>query len=429
MGLKNKVKMTLFSTFFKGTYREYNQLTTFKEEREALYKQLQDKEEEIKEVYEGNKTLDDEVNFLKYRNETLIKLHDETVVKYWDNDDRLKKYVCLNPFENIEILPDGKVYTCCSSFVKHNHYIGNIYSDDFEEIWNSKKAKQLRYSVSVGNFEYCNSHCLAIKTCDFKNTSDYFQYRENYKFGYKNIEDCKLNIYPKVITLSCDESCNLYCISCRNRRKVLNSEKSEQLYNMLVQKVLPLMKDCENFSLLGSGDIFASSACMKFLKHINIEKFPKLKLHIITNAQLLTEENWNKLNNLKGIPIRMDISIDGAEKETYEEIRRGAKWSILMQNLKYIRLLKEKGEISSLRFNFVVQLKNYKEMDKFVKMAKKYNADEVWFQRIANWGTIPQSEFSQIDVFNNKNAHYNEVNDILKQIMGESDIKISNNCF
>lgn len=42
-GIKNKVKMILFSTFFRGTYREYNQLTNFKEEREKLYKQLQDK--------------------------------------------------------------------------------------------------------------------------------------------------------------------------------------------------------------------------------------------------------------------------------------------------------------------------------------------------------------------------------------------------
>lgn len=428
MGLKNKVKMTLFSTFFKGTYREYRQLTDFKLEREELYKKLQDKEEEIKEVYAGNKTLMDEMNFLKYRNESLIKIHDETVEKYWTHDEKLKKYVCLNPFENIEILVRGEVYTCCSSFVKHNHYIGNINTDDFDEIWNSKKAKQLRYSVSMGNFEYCNSQCLAIKTCDLKGTTNYFQYRENYNFNYKKIDDCKLNTYPKIITLSCDESCNLYCTSCRNRRKVLSREESEKLYDTLVKKVLPLMKDCEHLSLLGSGDFFVSQASMKFVKHINHEKFPKLNLHLITNAQLFNEENWSKFDNLKGLPIKVDISIDGANKETYEKIRRGAKWDILLQNLKYIRSLRKKGEIRSLRFNFVVQLDNYKEMNKFVELAEKFNADEVWFQRISNWGTISQEEFTQIDVFNCKNKFYKEASSLLREVKQNSTIDILENC-
>lgn len=428
MGLKNKVKTTLFSTFFKGTYMEYNQLTDFKEEREKLYKQLQDKEEEIKEVYEGNKILDDEANFLKYRNDSLIKLHDETVSKYWNCDEKLKKYVCLNPFENIEILSEGKVYTCCSSFVKHNHYIGNIYTDDFDEIWNSKKAKQIRYSVSMGNFEYCNSHCLAIKTCDLKGTTDYFQYRKDYKFNYRNIDECKMEIYPKVITLSCDESCNLYCTSCRNRRKVLSKEQSESLYSTLVKKVLPLMKDCEHLSFLGSGDFFASQASMKFIKHIDKEKFPKLNLHLITNAQLFTEDNWSKFDNLREIPIKVDISIDGATKETYEKIRRGAKWKVLLENLEYIAHLRENGEISYLRFNFVVQLDNFKEIKKFIKLAKKYNADAVWFQRIANWGTISQDEFNKIDVLNEENLYFEETSLILKQIKLDTSIKVFENC-
>ncbi|MFR4981111.1 MAG: SPASM domain-containing protein [Clostridium neonatale] len=429
MGLKNKIKMKLLSACFKGTYREYNQLLEFKKEREKLYKKLQNKEEEIKEVYEGNKVLDDEVNFLKFRNEGLIKLHDQTVEKYWNNDEKLKKYVCLNPFENIEILSRGEVYTCCSSFIKHNHYIGNINEDGFEEIWNSKKAKQLRYSVSMGKFEYCNEHCIAIKTCDLKGTTDYFQYRKDFNFNYKNVDDCKMDTYPKIITLSCDESCNLYCTSCRNKRKVLSKYESEKLYNTLVEKVLPLMKDCEHLSLLGSGDLFASKACMKFLKHINKNKFPKLNLHIITNAQLLTQSNWEQLDNLKGIPIKMDISIDGAERKTYEKIRRGAKWDILLENLKYVSLLRKNNEISYLRINFVVQLDNFKEMRKFVKLAEKYSADEVWFQRIANWGTIPQAEFSKIDVFDNKNPHYDEVTLMLNRIIDENKIKISNNCF
>lgn len=428
MGFKEKFKMTLFSTFFKGTYREYKQLTDFKLEREELYKSLQNKEEEIKEVYEGNKVLDDEINFLKYRNETLIKLHDETVEKYWNKDEKLKKYICLNPFHNIEILARGEVYTCCSSFLKHGHYIGNINTNDFDEIWNSKKAMQLRYCVANGNFEYCNSFCLALKTLDLEKSEDYLKYRKDFNFNINNVEDCKLEVYPKTITLSCDESCNLYCTSCRNEKKVLSADKSKELYKTLVTKILPLMKDCEQLSLLGSGDFFMSKASMNFVKHISIEKFPKLELHLITNAQLFNERNWSQFDNLKGIPIKVDVSIDASRKETYEKIRRGAKWEILLENLKYISSLRKDGQIVSLRFNFVVQLDNFEQMKGFVKLAKRYNADAVWFQRIANWGTIPKEEFLELDVFDEKNGNFNEAKLVLEELRTNNEIKVFQNC-
>lgn len=428
MGFKEKIKITLFSTFFKGTYREYRQLTDFKSERAQLYKKLQNKEEEIKEVYEGNKILDDEINFLKYRNETLIKLHDETVEKYWNEDEKLKKYICLNPFWHIEILARGEVYTCCSSFLKHDHCIGNINTDDFNDIWNSKKAKQLRYCVSKGNFEYCNSFCLALKTLDLEKSEDYLKYRKDFDFDFRNLDDCTLDVYPKTITLSCDESCNLYCTSCRNEKKVLSADKSEKLYETLVTKILPLMKDCEQLSLLGSGDFFMSKASMNFVKHITHEKFPKLELHMITNAQLFNEKNWSQFDNLRGIPIKVDISIDASRKETYEKIRRGGKWEILLENLKYISSLRREGQIVSLRFNFVVQGDNFKQMKEFIKLAQKYNADAVWFQRIANWGTIPKEEFLKLDVFDDNNRNFSEANLILEELRMNNEIKVFENC-
>lgn len=418
MGFKESIKKALLSTLFSGTYKEYNELTQFKEEREELYKSFYDK----------NKRLDDEINFLKYRNQTLSKLHDETVEKYWNKDEKLKKYICLNPFWHIEILARGEVYTCCSSFVKHDHYIGNINTDDFEEIWNSKKAKQLRYCVSKGNFEYCNSYCIALKTLDLEKSEDYLKLREDFDFNFNNVDDCELKVYPKTITLSCDESCNLYCTSCRNEKKVLSSDESKKLYDTLVAKVLPLMKDCEQLSLLGSGDFFMSKASMNFVKHINHEQFPKLELHMITNAQLFNKKNWSKFNNLKEIPVRVDISIDATRKESYEKIRRGAKWEVLLENLEYISSLRENGQIVSLRFNFVVQLENFKQMKEFVEFAKKYNADAVWFQRIANWGTISKEEFLKLDVFDKNNSHFKKANAILEEARNDSEINVFENC-
>lgn len=132
MSLKEKVKKSILSTVFNGTYKEYTQLKEKENlyniyrqkdkkennilnkkieelqlEAEKLKNDLENKQKEITRVYEGHQGLEDEINFLKYRNETLINLHDETVEKYWNEDNRLKDYICLRPFESIEILPRG----------------------------------------------------------------------------------------------------------------------------------------------------------------------------------------------------------------------------------------------------------------------------------------------------------------------------------
>lgn len=116
---------------------------------------------------------------------------------------------------------------------------------------------------------------------------------------------------------------------------------SEKLYCTLINKVLPLMKDCEELSLLGSGEFFMSKACMKFIRHITHEEFTKLSLYICTNGQLFNKENMEKIKNLDNIPIKVAISVDASSKECYEKLRIGANWEILMKNLIYINQLKK----------------------------------------------------------------------------------------
>lgn len=90
--------------------------------------------------------------------------------------------------------------------------------------------------------------------------------------------------------------------------------------------------------------------------------------------------------------------------------------------------IKKIGKIVYIRLNFVVQLDNYKEMKQFITFAKKFNADEVWFQRITNWGTISQEDFLNIDVFDERNPLYGDAISILTEIKKENKLKISENC-
>jgi radical SAM protein with 4Fe4S-binding SPASM domain len=398
----------------------------------ALREEVEFLKSENKNLLNHCRLAKEEINFLKFRAEELDILHDEVVLRNWNDDQKRKKYMCKSPFERIEILPTGEVYSCCSAHLKHNFHFGNIYTNTLEEIWNSENAKKLRYSVTMGDFEYCNHMCRWLHNPENTIEQDIspVRLREASNFKYNNYNECTLDYMPREISLSCDETCNLTCPSCRTKYKGLNKEKSDLLYERLMLTVRPMLKGCKHLSSLGSGDIFASSAISRFYKTLSVEELPQLKLLIITNAQLLNEEKWKEFSNLKGMKLDLVISVDAAEKETYEKIRRGGTWENLNNNLKFISRLREKGEIQKLSFNFLVQNENYKQIEKFMLFAKAWNVDVIEFQKMANWGTFEDKSFVEQDVLNVKNEKYEQVCNILKDSIGKThDIKIIQNIF
>lgn len=278
-------------------------------------------------VYAGHRGLEEEINFLKYRISTLDKLHESVVQRTGIHDGTLKKYKCMYPFERIELLPRGEVYTCCSGHIKHDYYIGNFYEQFFEEIWNSERAMKLRYSVSNGNFEYCMENCKWLHKENIESMVDTGDLNPIVKRtdedAVESWKECKLDVMPRFITLTCDESCNLACPTCRSSIKALGKKDAEVLYERLQNIIRPMLQNCEQLSALASGDIFASYALMKFYKTLTIEEFPKLTLYIITNLQLLTPKKWNELKNLHTIPIRLSVSVDAADRGVYEKNRGG----------------------------------------------------------------------------------------------------------
>ena len=363
-------------------------------------------EKEKERVYAGHRGLEEEINFLKYRVSSLDDLHESIVQKKWPHDGSMQKYGCLYPFMRVEILPRGEVYTCCSAYLKHNYYIGNIYEEDFSQIWNSFRARNLRKSVMEGNFEYCMKLCKFLHEAH-SNNGNVSKFNpiiprekllQKYTDSFEN--QYQMSSAPTSITLTCDESCNLACPTCRSQRKVMSKEESDQLLERLEKSVKPMLQDCEELSLLTSGEVFASRAISAFLKTITHDRYPKLEVRIVTNLQLLDAGKWEEFSNLKRIPMRLMVSVDGACRETYEKNRRGAKWERLIENLELIKQMRteKKCRINYLFLNFVVQQNNYHEMDQFIEFAKGIGADYVNFQKLTNWGTFREEEYKQYDV-------------------------------
>lgn len=385
-------------------------------------------------VYAGHRGLEEEISFLKYRISTLDELHESVVQGTGIHDGSLKKYKCMYPFERIEVLPRGEVYTCCSGYLKHNYYIGNIYEQSFDEIWNSERALKLRYSVSSGNFEYCMENCKWLHKENIESKVDTATTNPIVERTTKDCVDswekCRIESLPRFITLTCDDTCNLTCPTCRSSHKALNKEEADRLYERLETVVRPMLRGCELLGGLASGDLFASYALTKFYKTLTKEEFPKLKLYIITNLQLLTPQKWYEMNNLHTIPLRLGVSVDGTDKETYEKNRRGGIWEVLCENLSFIREWRKRvdNKIEFLCLHFVIQENNFKQIEDFVRFGEEYDADVVEFQKLGNWGTFSDEEFMQRNVLDIKHELYEETRQRLKNVIArEWKVKIVQN--
>jgi wyosine [tRNA(Phe)-imidazoG37] synthetase (radical SAM superfamily) len=247
-----------------------------------------------------------------------------------------------------------------------------------------------------------------------------------YYGDFNTWQDCSLNTYPTHIILSNDETCNLKCKYCRTHVKVNSKEENNKLSEILHDIVRPALKSCEYLEALNSGEFFASKPILDFYKTLSPDEFPQLKLIILTNGTLFTPERWSKLSNIKGMVDTVRIAVDAGSKDTYELLHKDASWEVFCRNMEYISFLKSEKQIKKIRMTFIISKDNFKEMTDFVDLAKGWSADIISFSRVKNWGTIPNDEFVDYDVFSTQSQHRNEAEKILKRIQSEKSIPVIN---
>jgi sulfatase maturation enzyme AslB (radical SAM superfamily) len=300
------------------------------------------------------------------------------------NKKDLSRRFCAKPFEFFSVHEKGDVTCCCRGWLPKS--IGNLQTNEFMDVWNSDAAQDIRASILDGSFKYCLSkECLLIGN----NT---LPYREDVSEpDLKEIIENRLTVLkkkPKTINLSYDRSCNLSCPSCRTEpimlKKGLEYDDKKQMQDRLLADGLD---DAELLIVTGSGDPFASELYRTLLATLDSEQYPKLRVHLITNAQLFTPQIWEKWHKIHKSIKSVQISIDAASEDTYRVLRRGGEFKRLLVNLEFVSSLKRKGTLDWVSIEFVVQQKNYKEMKGFVELGKRFDFNRVGFAGIRNLGT------------------------------------------
>lgn len=280
----------------------------------------------------------------------------------------IKKH-CPRPFDTVLIDKQGSCYLCeCTSWLPQS--AGNLQIKTLEEIINSNVANELQKSILDDSYRYCNNqHCAYL--LDYKGTDAW-----NLGKPVRQIRHVRLAI---------DDSCNLSCPSCRTKKIFYKSGREFNKRIKLIDKVLNFLRfQKRNIQVhIGSdGDPFASLVYRYFM--LKTKHLQNLKYSVQTNG-LLIKKNFHKFKHITDNLIQIGISIDAATKQTYEDLRQGGVWEKLLENLEFLKTIKT----FKIHFHFVVQQKNYHEIEPFIELGVKYNADKIFLNRITNWNTLP----------------------------------------
>lgn len=322
-------------------------------------------------------------------------------------DIDLKNYFCTQPFTYTEFHRQGNKraqYICCPDWNDVNIYE----SDDLLSNWNSEKVEEIRKGHLSGNFVGCKPDvCPALNT--LLNTGKAV-------LSVRPIKEWDAEKYikkaPQRLKICSDDACNLKCPTCRSELKPNNEERTTRVRGLLNNIEKDYSLTLEEIFTSGGGDPFYSTPMREFLQSITKEKFPNLKRILLhTNGILFTPKVWDKMKSIHPYVDYVEISIDAATKNTYEnKVRLNGKWDVLIENLNFIKTI---DTINCVQLDYVVQKVNFREMEPFVKLMSDIFRGArfdlvINFQKVWPWPTISPEDYKEMCVWEKSHSDYND---------------------
>ena len=277
------------------------------------------------------------------------------------------KEICPRPYDTLLIDSMGSCFACeCTSWLPVS--IGNLHRQALTNILQSPVRKEMQESVSDGTYRYCNN-----KQCTYLLANRFYTWH-----GQNTLKE---------IRLATDNSCNLSSPSCRTHKIFLKSGKMMRMRHSLTDKVIEYLQQNPNpikVHIGADGDPFASLVYRRFMRLAQDLRHVSFSLQ--TNG-LLCKQMYPRVKPIFERLHTLNVSIDGATQHTYESLRRGGSYTKIMQNLRFIKQLKQEHDFD-FKLHMVVQKSNYHEMLKMCQLGEEMDADQVVMNRIEDWQTF-----------------------------------------
>lgn len=175
-----------------------------------------------------------------------------------------------------------------------------------------------------------------------------------------------LSSFPKILNLEVTNFCNLNCPMCVAKDTREQGFLQLDLLKKIIKENQKVLKN-QSIWLHFNGEPLLHPQLFDVIKFL---KQNGIKTRLSTNATLLTKKIAFKLAGA-GLDYIV-FSVDGAKKETYEEIRRGANFEEVERNILNFLKIKRKHSFSTkTQIQFIKMKENEKEIKDFIKKWRK----------------------------------------------------------
>ncbi len=166
-------------------------------------------------------------------------------------------------------------------------------------------------------------------------------------------------------------SCNLDCITCfRNAWDDPDGKMSDETFSAILES-LKKLNPIPSVYFGGIGEPLFHPRTLDWVKQV---KALGVKVELITNATMLTEKITRRLID-SGLDV-LWVSLDGASPETYADVRLGAEFHKVMENLRRFNSMRTGGHFPhpELGIAFVAMKRNIGELPKIIRLGRALRA-------------------------------------------------------
>lgn len=188
-------------------------------------------------------------------------------------------------------------------------------------------------------------------------------------------------VFPRMVVLSVTYRCNSKCPSCPYvQSKIRQSYKDTPFMPSEIFK--KIADECGKYHsvirLTGGGEPLLHPQMVELIEYAKSEG---AKVGLITNGSLLKDETVDRL--LACNTDAIEVSADAADEETYEKVRAGLDFELLLRNVRYLMV---KRNESHSKTKVIVSIVNQKGVD--VENAVKFWSkivDNVQVRKYLTW--------------------------------------------
>ncbi|HTP87159.1 MAG TPA: radical SAM protein [Bryobacteraceae bacterium] len=174
---------------------------------------------------------------------------------------------------------------------------------------------------------------------------------------------------PLLLVLEATTRCNFKCVHCA---RAFADRPAIDMSLALFERAVPVLRTAFELYLFGDGEVLLNTPRHLAMIARIYQEDPGARLQFSTNGKLLTPEVY-ELYATAGIH-QIQVSVDAADKELYESMRRGGSFDQLVRNLDGIVAARRrlKTRQPELHLATVISQQNYRQLPLLAEFARKY---------------------------------------------------------